>query len=98
MTILAINGGKKTRELPFPDHPIIGKEEKKAVNDIFDEGGVLFAHAFEKLRKKFHIREFEKNSEKYFKVKHCLAVSSGTAALKISFLLTKTSCTAATSN
>ena len=29
MTILAINGGKKTRELPFPDHPIIGKEEKK---------------------------------------------------------------------
>lgn len=68
----------------MPGYEIIGKEEKKAVNNIFDEGGVLFAHAFEKLRKKFHIREFEKNCEKYFKVKHCLAVSSGTAALKIS--------------
>ena len=40
MTILAINGGKKTRELPFPDHPIIGKEEKKQVLDVLDSGNI----------------------------------------------------------
>jgi len=67
----------------MPGYEVIGKEEQKAVNKIFKEGGVLFAHGFDSLRKNFHIREFEKNCEKYFGVKYCLAVSSGTAALKI---------------
>ena len=44
----------------MPGFEIIDKKEKKAVNSIFKEGGVLFAHGFERMRKKFHIREFEK--------------------------------------
>ena len=67
----------------MPGFELIGKEEKKALNDIFDEGGIFFAHGFDKLRKKFHVREFEKAASKYFKVKQSLAVSSGTAAIKI---------------
>ncbi len=67
----------------MPGYEIIDNKEKKAANEIFEEGGVFFAHGFEKLRKKFHVREFEKNCQKYFKSKYCLMVSSGTAAIKI---------------
>ncbi len=67
----------------MPGFEVIDKKEKKAVINIFEEGGVLFAHGFERLRKKFHIREFEKMFCKKFKCKYSLAVSSGTAAIKI---------------
>ena len=67
----------------MPGFEVINKEEKKAVAKIFDEGGVLFAHGFENLRKKFHIREFEKNFSRSMGCKHSLAVTSGTAAIKI---------------
>ena len=67
----------------MPGFEIINKEEKKAVSNLFDEGGVLFAHGFENLRKKFHVREFEKNFSKKMKCKYSLAVTSGTAAIKI---------------
>jgi len=68
----------------MPGFEIINYKEKKAINDIFDKnGGVLFAHGYEKLRKKFHVREFEKNISRKFKIKNSLVVSSGTAAIKI---------------
>ena len=44
---------------------------------------MLFAHGFEKIRKNFHVREFEKKASIFFKCKHSLAVTSGTAAIKI---------------
>ena len=44
---------------------LLGKEEKKAINRIFDkEGKVFLAHGFNKLRKRFHVREFEKFVQK----------------------------------
>ena len=67
----------------MPGFELIGNEEKKAVEKVFNEGGVLFAHGFESIRKKFHVREFEKMCSKKFKCKHSLSVSSGTAAIKI---------------
>ena len=67
----------------MPGFEIIDKEEKQAINKIFDEGGVLFAHGFESLRKNFHVRNFEKKFCEKFKCKHSLAVSSGTASIKI---------------
>ncbi len=67
----------------MPGFEIIGKEEKRAVNKVFSEGGVLFAHGFEALRKNFHIRQFEKIFCKRFNCRHSLAVSSGTASIKI---------------
>ena len=67
----------------MPGWEIIGKQEKKALNSLFREGGVLFAHGFDKFRKKYHVREFEQKSRKKFKSKYALAVTSGTAAIKI---------------
>ena len=67
----------------MPGFEFIDKKERDAVSSIFDEGGVLFAHGFDSIRKKFHVREFEKDCEAFFKTKNCLAVSSGTAAIKI---------------
>lgn len=35
---LALLGGKKVREKPFPPHPIIGQEEIRAVTDVLRSG------------------------------------------------------------
>lgn len=67
----------------MPGYELIDSSEKKAVKKIFDEGAIFFAHGFDKIRKRYHIREFENLCKKYFKVKYCLMVSSGTAAIKI---------------
>ena len=67
----------------MPGFEWIDGEEKDAVMAVFDEGGVLFAHGFDGMRKHFHIREFEQKAQEYFQVKHCLAVASGTAAIKV---------------
>ena len=67
----------------MPGYEIIDKKEFLAVKKIFDEGGVLFAHGFDNLRKKYYVREFEKKNAKFFKSKHTLALTSGTAAIKV---------------
>ena len=67
----------------MPGFELIGKEEQKAVNKIFDDGGVLFAHGFDAMRNNFHVREFESMTAKKLNCEHALAVSSGTAAIKI---------------
>ena len=67
----------------MPGFELIDSAELKAINSIFKNGGVLFAHGFEKIRKNFHVREFEKETSTFFKCKHSLAVTSGTAAIKI---------------
>ena len=48
----------------MPGFEIIDKKEKLAVLKVFEEGGVLFAHGYERLRKKFHVREFEDQAKK----------------------------------
>jgi len=68
----------------MPGFEWIDKKELKAVKKIFNEGATLIAHGFDKIRKNYYVRDFEKFSNKYFKSKNCLAVSSGTAAIKIS--------------
>lgn len=67
----------------MPGFELFGKEERKAVNDLFDiNNGVLFAHGFDKARKGvYRVREFEKAIGKRFAVPYVQAVSSGTAAL-----------------
>ena len=67
----------------MPGYEIINSNEKKALNKLFDQGSIFFAHGFDKIRKKYHVREFEKSCQKFFKSKYCLFVSSGTAAIKI---------------
>ena len=70
------------RQKIMPGFERIDKREKDAVEKIFDDGGVLFAHGFDKLRKNYHVREFEEDCKKFFKAKYTVAVSSGTAAIK----------------
>ena len=67
----------------MPGFEIIDNKEQQAVNQIFEEGGILFAHGFDAMRKKFHVREFEDKSKKAFNAQNALAVSSGTAAIKV---------------
>jgi len=67
----------------MPGFEWIDEKEAQAVSKIFKEGGTLFAHGFDNIRKKYYVRSFEKNCEKYFGSAGCLAVSSGTAAIKI---------------
>jgi 8-amino-3,8-dideoxy-alpha-D-manno-octulosonate transaminase len=67
----------------MPGYEWIDKRESKAVKQIFTEGGTLMAHGFSNQRKKYHVRNFEKNIKKKFKTPFCTAVSSGTAAIKI---------------
>lgn len=67
----------------MPGFELIGKEEKKEINKLFDEGGVLFAHGFLAQRKRFHVREFENKLSKTFNSKFSLPVTSGTSAIKI---------------
>lgn len=68
----------------MPGFEIMGKEEQQAVNNLFKDGGILFAHGFDSLRSgRYHVREFEKQFAEYLGVKYAQAVSSGTAALKI---------------
>ena len=66
----------------MPGYELIGKEEEKAVQKVFEEGGILFAHGFDLVRKSYNVREFENECSKFFNAKHCIAVSSGTAGLK----------------
>lgn len=71
----------------MPGFELIGEEERKAVNDLFDDGGILFAHGFDNMRNdRYHVREFERQFADYLGVKYAQAVSSGTAALKIALV------------
>ena len=71
----------------MPGFELVGEEERKAVNELFDDGGVLFAHGFDNMRNnRYHVREFEEQFAKCLGVKYAQAVSSGTAALKIGLL------------
>ena len=67
----------------MPGFELIGSKEKKALTKLIDDGGILFAHGFDSIRKNYHVREFEKQISKKFKSKYCLAVTSGTSAIKI---------------
>ena len=69
----------------MPGFELIDDKEKQAVVDIFEKNnGVLFAHGFDALRSEgYKVRQFEQAITRKFGCKHALAVSSGTAAIKI---------------
>ncbi len=69
----------------MPGYELIGKEEQAEINKIFDEGsGVLFRHSFENIRKNsFKVKDFENKFAKKMGANYALAVSSGTAALRV---------------
>lgn len=69
----------------MPGFEVFGEDERKAINDLFDaNGGILFAHGFDAMRKGIYkVREFEAALTRKFGVPFAQAVSSGSAALRV---------------
>ena len=69
----------------MPGYELIGKEELKEIGSIFSRGnGVLFRHGFENIRNNSNkVLQFEKSFAKQVGSKYALAVTSGTAALRV---------------
>ncbi|MAG47661.1 DegT/DnrJ/EryC1/StrS aminotransferase [archaeon] len=86
MANLAINGGEKFRKEPFPKHPIIGDEEKKAALDVLERGelSTFLASPGQYFLGGKKIKEFEDYCKNYFNVKHAILMNSATACLHAS--------------
>jgi len=68
----------------MPGFELIGEEEKQAVIDVFDKGGVLYRYGFnEKRQNIFRVEEFERRVAERVGAKYVLSVCNGTAALKL---------------
>jgi 8-amino-3,8-dideoxy-alpha-D-manno-octulosonate transaminase len=69
----------------MPGYELIGKEELYAVSDVFEKGGgILFRHGFDSLRNEsYKVKEFERAFADKMEISYGLAVSSGTAALRV---------------
>jgi len=83
MDDLAILGGKKTRQTPFPKHPIIGEEEKKEILQVLESGNLstFVAAPGENFLGGKKIREFEEKFAKKFGTKFAVAFNSASSAL-----------------
>ena len=68
----------------MPGYEVMGNEELKEVQDVFAHGGVLFRHGFDDLRNNcYKVQQFEKEFAQQMGAKYALAVTSGTAALRV---------------
>ncbi len=71
----------------MPGFELVGEEEKKAVMDVFDKGGVLYRYGLNDRRQNiFRVDEFEKKVALRMNVRHALFVCNGTAALKLALI------------
>lgn len=80
---LALYGGNKVRTEPFPPHPIISENEKRAAMDVLNSGklSTFLASPGEYFLGGKKIKEFEKLFAEYHDVKYAVAFNSATAAL-----------------
>lgn len=68
----------------MPGYELIGSEELAEIQDVFAHGGVLFRHGFDALRNDcYKVRQFEQEFAAKMGARHALAVTSGTAALRV---------------
>jgi len=68
----------------MPGYELIGEEEKSALSEVMDGGGIFFRYGFDSERKSvYKVKEFEEKFAQYIGVKYAQAVSSGTAALRV---------------
>jgi len=83
MSKLALFGGQPTRIAPFPPHPMIGEEEKRAVMDVLDRGelSTFVAAPGKYFLGGKNIKEFERRFADYHAVQFAVAFNSATAAL-----------------
>jgi len=80
---LALFGGTPVRSKPFPPHPIIGDEEKRAVLEILDSGrlSTFIAAPGEHFLGGKKIKEFERKWADHHGVKYAVSFNSATSAL-----------------
>jgi len=83
VAILAIKGGQKTRNAPFPKHPIINKEEKKEINEVLDSGNIstFIASPGENFLGGKKIQQFEEKFSKFMGCQFAVAFNSASSAL-----------------
>ncbi len=71
----------------MPGFELIGEEEKQAVIDIFDKGGVLYRYGLNTKRQDiFRVDLFEKEIARKVGSKFALSVCNGTAACKLALI------------
>jgi len=71
----------------MPGFELIGEEEKQAVIDVFDKGGVLYRYGLNAKRQDiFRVDLFEKEIAQKVGAKYALCVCNGTAACKIALI------------
>lgn len=80
---LAILGREKIRKKPFPSHPIIGNEEKKAVMEVLNKGrlSTFIAAPGESFLGGEKVRELERLFCEYHDTGYAVVFNSATAAL-----------------
>ncbi len=71
---LALNGGPKAKRTPFPERKRHGHLERQHLSEVIDSD-MLFYFMGTK------VRAFEKRFAEMYGMKHCIACSSGTAAV-----------------
>ena len=71
---LAINGGPKVRERPYPPWPVLGDDDVEAVAEVLSSGRLTQLTGGT-------VAAFEEAFAKWHNVKHCVATSSGTTAI-----------------
>ena len=83
MKKLAIFGGKKIRDKPFPKYPVITSDEKNAVLEVLESGNLstFVASPGENFLGGKKIREFEEKFASYMGTKFAIAFNSATSAL-----------------
>ena len=67
----------------MPGSEIIDEKEKNAISKLFSESGILVSTGNKSQKRRFYVRELEKKFARKMKCKFALAVTSGTAAIKI---------------
>lgn len=68
----------------MPGFELVGEEEKRAVLDIFDKGGVFYRYGLNDRRQNiFRVDQFEKKIAETVGAKYALMVCNGTAAVKL---------------
>jgi len=68
----------------MPGFELIGREEKEQIDEVFAKGGILFRHGFDALRNGvYKVRDFERAFNARMGTVDALAVTSGTAAVRV---------------
>jgi perosamine synthetase len=73
---LAINGGPKTREKPFPPWPVLGYDDGAAASEALRSGRLTQLTGG-------YVRDFESAFGRWHGVRECVATSSGTTAIHV---------------